>query len=407
MEKTLIVLFIAGFVLFGCAQSGPAGNQQSSGSQVAPAQNQNAIPVNNSGKVLYVSSGGNAAGATGSSSNPFKTINDALAVSGPGYTIVVGPGKYNEQVNIDNSVKLLGAGQASTVINASGYSNGVHIGGQATNGTVVANFTIENANDHGIFVENTFNVMISDNNVVNNGLSPNNCPEPPARPTGPCIADDKAIDLSGTINSTVQNNIVSNNLEGGIGVTDIGEINPGAPISMNISMPSKGNRIVGNTVAYNNVSCGIIMASYNSAGVLNNTAEGNIVVGNPFGIVVATDTPYSTAQFNIVKNNTANDNIMLGIIFHSNAPGDILSYNSILYNALSGNGMDPDPSVNVSEKTAIVISGTVMPVTNSLVANNTISNEYYGIWMKNNEGTMLDSNIFQNVTVENFTKSAG
>ncbi len=369
------------------------------------AQSQNATTTTSAPLApsqLYVSAAGSDS-ANGTLSAPFKTINRAIALARPGQIIIVEPGTYNEQINITSRVIIEGEDANATIINASGQMNGINIIGPGANGTVVSNLTVENADNHGIYAQDVSNVMITHNIVEHNGANATVCPTPPAKPAGPCIIEDKPIELVGTSNVTVEKNVVVNNLaDGGIGVSDLGPINPGSLTQTHIFASSMGNKIIGNKVAYNKGGCGIVISSYNKDGIINNLVENNTVSFGVAGIVIGDGAPNATAMNNVVVNNTAFDNFLPGIIVHATTPGDVLSNTTVEFNRVSGNGADAE--VGDMNKTGIVVSGDVMPVLNTTIQNNNVGNEYYGIWLRNAPGAAIQNNTFANVTAENYTK---
>ena len=369
------------------------------------AQSQNSTTTIRASQVpsqLYVSTAGSDS-ANGTLSAPLKTINRAIALARPGQVIIVAPGTYNEQINITSRAIIEGENANTTIINASGQMNGINIIGPGANGTVLSNLTVENADNHGIYAQDVGNVKIIDNIVKHNGVNATVCPQPPAKPAGPCIIEDKPIELIGTNNVTVENNVVTNNLaDGGIGISDLGTINPGSLAQTHIFASSRGNKIIGNKVIYNKGGCGIVIASYNKDGVINNLVENNTVGFSVAGIVIGAGAPNSTAMNNLVVNNTAFNNFLPGIIVHATTPGDVLSNTTVEFNRVSGNGSDAE--VGAMNKTGIVVSGDVMPVLNATIKGNNVSNEYYGIWLRNAPGAAMQNNTFANVTVENYTK---
>ncbi len=349
---------------------------------------------------LYVSASGSDA-ANGSSSTPVKTISRAIELARPGQTIIVEPGTYNEQINITSRVIIEGEDANTTIINASGQMNGINIMGPGANGTVISNLTVENTDNHGIYAQDVGNVRILNNIVEHNGVKATVCPQPPAKPTGPCIIDDKALELVGTSNITVENNTVTHNLaDGGIAVVDLGVLNPGSLVSAHIFANATDNKIIGNKVLYNRGGCGIIVSSKNK-GTVNNRVVDNIVEFNPAGIIIGAGMPNSTALNNVVENNTVVNNFLPGIIVHGVAPGATISNTTIMFNKVSGNGnFTEEGALN---KTGILVSGDVMPVSNTTIKDNNVSDEYYGLWLRNAPGAIKSGNAFANVTMENYT----
>ena len=86
----------------------------------------------------------NPAGASGCQA----TIGAAVSAATPGDTIQVAAGTYKEDVTISQTLSLIGAGSASTIIDATGLANGINIDGSAAapksgvSGVVVSGFTV-------------------------------------------------------------------------------------------------------------------------------------------------------------------------------------------------------------------------------------------------------------------------
>ena len=267
-------------------------------------------------------------------------------------------------------------------IDASGCDIGVYVGPNAR-GVLIKFAHIWGANYHGVFAQDTVTVAIESSNVSNNA------------PGGEAFDETKAIQLTGTSNSVIANNVVMNNGGGGIAVTDDGDYNPGGPNPGWMS-PGNDNIVSGNMVTDNSNGCGIVVSAYNSgAGVWNNEIMNNTVINNPAGIVVAADPPYTTASGNMVHDNVSNGNGLAGIIVHSNAPGDVANGNTVDSNSVSGNGF-PGQMLGIivgAEAPGSVLDGT-------MVTNNQIANEDIGIAQKNDTNTTLSGNTFDNVLSE-------
>lgn len=338
---------------------------------------------------LFVSTTGSDTSGTGTVSAPYQTISHAIAVAAPGDKILVEPGTYAESLNITQKVEIEadagdGANATNTIINATGDSNGVTISGSAADGTMIKGLTVENADNHGIFVVNSDNVVITEMVATQDGIN-----------ADAKIAEDKAIELVGTAHDLVVDNTVTANGQGGIGVADNGVMNPGAPTPMGTAAPALDNIVEGNTISNSGKACGIVVASYNTnEGVLDTIVSDNSVSTSPAGIVVAADTPDSSAIGNVVIDNTAFNNSLPGVILHSNAPGDIVSNNSVIGNTVYGNLADPEVKAD-SGPTGIIAIGVVTPVTHSLISGNQVSGETYGIYLANSPGVLgLTDNTF-------------
>jgi parallel beta-helix repeat protein len=341
--------------------------------------------------MIYVGPGGSDSSGNGSFATPYATISHAVSAAPvSGSTVIVEAGVYDEMINITKPITLQSesAQPSNTIINAIGKLYGIFLFGSGAAGTVIQGLTVENADNHGIFVQDTSQITIVNNDVLHNGLNPTTCPDPPTPPTGPCIAENKAIELVGTSNSIVANNLVANNqADGAIGISDDGRINPGG-LTSGASNPAVGNVISGNTLTSNVGGCGVVVAAYDPGeGVTNNIVTGNHVVNGYAGIVIAADVPQTSAINNTVVANTVLDNQLPGIIIHSNTPGDVVSGTLILRNIISGNGgFGPQP-------TGITLIGAVNPVVNTTISGNIVHNEYFGIDVANATNTRISENL--------------
>jgi parallel beta-helix repeat protein len=341
--------------------------------------------------VYYVSPNGSDTTGTGSVSSPFATISHAVAqatATGNASTVLVGPGTYSEMIVITTPVKLLSlSGQPSnTIVDARGLPNGIVVVGPKAAGSVVGGFTVENADNHGIYVQDSSNVKVENNVVANNGLN-----------IIKGLGEDKAVQLTGTVGSTVAGNSVVGNLYGGIGVADDGPVNPswnatavpGTTIPAGTANPGNNNVISSNTVANNRPNhCAIVVSSYDSGeGVANNIVSNNLVVDNQNGVIVAADLPNTAAVNNTVIGNSIIDNGEGGVIVHNNAPGDVVTGNVISGNVFSGDGYLPTLE-------GVIVGGEgPVAVRSTTITGNTFQNEGIGIMIVNGQGTMVGGNV--------------
>jgi parallel beta-helix repeat protein len=276
---------------------------------------------------------------------------------------------------------------SSTIVDAAGKPIAIAILGSSAAGTVVEGLTAENANNEGIYVQDSSGVTIENNFVNNNGLN-----------IIKGLGEVKAIQLTGTSDSTVAGNSVVGNQYGGIGVADDGPINPSfnstavpsASIPPGTANSGNGNLISGNLVEHNRPNhCSIVISSYNQGeGVKNNIVSNNVVVDNEAGIIVAADTPNTAAVNNTVMNNNILNNGEGGVVVHSNAPGDVVTGNAIIGNVISANG---PPTL-----LGIIVGGEgPVAVQNTLISSNTFQNEGVGIQIVNAKQTFVGGNIMQ------------
>ena len=338
--------------------------------------------------VFYVASTGSDSAGNGTISSPFATISHAVARATSGSTVIVKPGTYREMVLVTTKITLVSQSSqpSSTTVDATGKPAGIVVIGSGATGTVIQGFTVENANNEGIYVQDSSNVIV-ENNVVNHNVLN----------VTKGLGEIKGIQLTGTSDSTVAGNTVIDNLYGGIGITDDGPINPswnstavpGAGIPAGSANPGNGNTISGNTVARNRPNhCAIVVSAYNPGeGVANNIVSNNLVVDNQNGIIVAADTPNTSATNNTVISNNILNNGEGGVIIHSNAPGDVVTGNAIINNVFTANGFAPN-------LVGIVMGGEgPVAVQSSTITGNTFQNEVTGIQIVNAKQTFVGGNV--------------
>jgi len=279
--------------------------------------------------------------------------------------------------------------------------------GPSASGSVVEGFATINADNHGIFVQDSSNVRVENNLASNNGLNVQ---------TG--VGEDKAIQLAGASDSAIVGNTIVGNLYGGAGITDDGAIDPswnataapGSNIPAGTPNPGNNDTISGNTIINNRPNhCAIVVSAYDQGeGVSNNVVSDNLVVDNQNGVIVAADTPNTIANNNTVINNNIVDNGEGGVIVHNNSPGDVVKGNVILNNIISGNGYLPTLEG--------VIVGGEGPVAalNTVIEGNTFQNEAIGVEVVNGNNTMVGGNTMDatvklayNGTVTQISTSSG
>ena len=271
-------------------------------------------------------------------------------------------------------------------IDAAGCDIGIYIGPGVT-GVRVNGVTVSGANDHGIFAQDTSNLVIENSTVEGNGVAPH------------AVRSDKAVQLAGTSNSIVRDNVVKGNFSGGIDITDDGAIDPGA-LNPGTLMAARNDLIMGNQISGNFGECGLVVSAYNKgAGVSDNTLIRNTVTGRTGvfsaqgpvigAIVVAADTPWTSALDNSVVGNTVTGSFLAGIIVHSNAPGDLVSGTVVSSNVVSSNGWGKTDGPPVRVGVILATRAATAALTHSTVAANRITDEDYGIWISAAADTAL------------------
>jgi parallel beta-helix repeat protein len=380
-------------------------------------------PAGASGSTLYVfnhnvqsaSAHDNGKGA-GCGNAPYSTIGAAVAAASVGDTVKVCPGTYPEDVVVNKALTLVGQ---DATIDASGHDNGVQV---VASGVTVQGFTVVNAIGEGILVGQTplprgvTPVDIGDVTITGNTVERNDQGNPTGQelstsPYGQCNAANnipgdcgEGIHLLSVHDSTVSGNVVTGN-SGGVLLTD----ENGATF---------GNTISSNDVSDNVYDCGITVAGHRplvfGGGVHDNTITGNTAVGNGVlgqggGVLLASGVPGNVPGIpgiggavydNSVTGNFLAGNGLAGVTVHSHSPGENLNGNVVDNNVIGTNNVDFDedffPFVDMATTGVIVASVAPLSIT---IANNTISDDVYGIWlMPAVTASGTSTNTFVNVT---------
>jgi len=311
-----------------------------------------------------------------------KSIGLALLVVtlGLGAAIPVGAAFASSTLPNGFTAKIIAtSGQhISGTIDATGCDLGIYIGPGVTS-VRVTGAVVENANDEGILVQDTSNIVILGATVEGNAVN---------IATG--LSEVKGIVLAGTTNVLVQGNVVKDNLHGGISVLDDGHNSPFAPKSIDAApVPGSGNVIKANFIADNQGDCGIVVSAKNpGGGVSNNVVSENTVIvfnaaaGDFFpgvgGIVVAGGAfgPVNVTN-NVIRNNTVTGGFLPGISLHAFGPG-VITGTQLIGNDLSNNGVG-----ELSKKTTgieIFAVPHVGTISGTRVQFDIVNNDYYGVW---------------------------
>ena len=293
------------------------------------------------------------------------------------------------------------AGQtiSNQTVDATGCDIGIYVGSSAS-GVTITGTTVKNANNHGIYAQDTTGLTVSGSTVENNGLHPNSN-----------LNEDKALQLDGVSNSTIKSNTVQNNVaDGGIGINDDGPVTPGAPNPG----PAQPVKSVNDTVTGNNLpnnigtGCDLVVAGYNAGGGTDHiTVTNNQIVGHPGEvgptgvfvgqIVLAGDGPGVSNTATTISGNNIVGSALAGIVLHANAPGDVIDGTVITGNNISLNHwatpFGPPQTTGIAIQAEAGPPGAVPVVSNTTLSGNTINQQYYAIWLKGNTpGTNIGPN---------------
>lgn len=103
----------------------------------------------------------------------YTNIQDAVNATNNGDTIIVAPGTYYENVFVNKSVNMVGAGEEVTTVQA--FDPDSHVFYVTSDGVNISGFTVTGATSGyhpvfsaGIFLSSANNTRIFDNNISNN-----------------------------------------------------------------------------------------------------------------------------------------------------------------------------------------------------------------------------------------------
>jgi hypothetical protein len=280
----------------------------------------------------------------------------------------------------------------NTPVNATGCDIGIYIGSGVDNVTING-ASVTGANVEGIFAEqNPTNLVIENTTVTGNGVAPG------ARKT-----PGGGILLAGVSGAVITSNTVTKNNGGGILINDNGPVDTGAggagPADV---IDSNGDAVTNNTISDNPGSCAIVFATHNTGGQIDGgTIFGNTITGTPGvftsfgpdvgGIVVAAASAAATVSNVSVSNNNVSESYEAGIIVHSHAPHDLVTGTVITGNTVS-NGNNWGQTNGPPTTAGIVVGVDLLPpaiapaITATTVAGNTISGQFYGLWISGVSG---------------------
>jgi parallel beta-helix repeat protein len=328
-------------------------------------------------KTIYVGSG---------AGNQSTTINGGISQASDGDTVYVYSGTYYENVIVDKTINLTGEERDTTIINASGIEDAVHITADWVN---ITGFTAIGSGDEwgdaGIELDKVQNCRVFGNNASDSrygiflNLSDYNI-----------LADNIGTHHRGPTKGTgfyfwtSSNNILINNTFSywGAGIdfwwSDYNLIikNNFSYNSMNIKIGYSSNNTIVNNIIDNTRfgmgSAGIYISycSYGYNTIIGNTIIDNTIFSKSYGIYVR----YSSNGYNTIIGNTIS----------SNRYGIYVRYSDYGYNTFVGNNI-------VSSWYGIYIGESSY---NTFIGNTISSSLFHGVQIDSNGYNTLYHNIF-------------
>jgi len=303
----------------------------------------------------------------------YTRIYDAVNASNNGYTIVVAAGNYNENVVVNKSINLVGAGAGVTIVNGSIPNN--YVFNITTNYVNISGFTITStigSYSKGIYLNRANYANISNNTLWNNNIG---------------------IQLEYANNNNLVGNRVLNNDGFGIHLYGSGNNNLTGNTVLNngwngIYLDGGNNNLTGNIVKENNGSDIELSASYSSCNYINNIITNNIGSG---------DRPIKYFDKSVNLQNEILSELILCSADNSNInnvtiEGSITKQNNGFY--VIGTDNSNFSNINSSGN---YIGITLRHSNNNALTNNTAnSNKYYGISLQFSNNNTLGGNIASN-----------
>jgi parallel beta-helix repeat protein len=204
----------------------------------------------------------------------YPTVQAAVNAASAGEEIQVDTGTYPEQIVVNKTLTLVGAGKGLSVIYARGLATAVRI--QADNVTI-SGFSISSANLEGVFLDSVVGTRVFDNRINSNGIYGITVEYSNSSLITRNIITNSSYGFGfiASNNNAIRFNTIIANPQEGISASDSNNnIFEGNTLSKNgygiAFTHSSGNILFRNNYIYNNVS-----AVPDSSNVWDNGAEGN------------------------------------------------------------------------------------------------------------------------------------
>ncbi len=328
----------------------------------------------------------------------YATIQAAINAANASDTINVAAGTYNENVDVNKQLNIIGAGASVTVVNA-GIDDGFVVN---ANNVYISGFTVTGADSPfvlaaGVFLGNSNYSKVENVNASNN---------------------DYGIYLHASNYNTIANNIVSSNKNDGIVLGADSNYNTIANNTLSsdrygIYLKSSSNNTIANNTANSNNKDGIYLESSNYNTIANNTANSN----NNDGIDLSFSSNNNTLIDNTANSNSygiflwdSSGNTLINNIANSNNEYGIDLYSSSNYNTLiNNNASNNDQGIRLyssSNYNTLINNnasnnsvGIYLESSNyNTIANNTANSNSYGIDLSfsSNNNTLIDNTANSN-----------
>jgi parallel beta-helix repeat protein len=338
---------------------------------------------------LYVDDDNTGGPWDGSQTNPFPLIQNALNVAFGGDTIYVSGGTYVENLVVDASVTIIGAGAEQTIVKNIDYADVFYVNAP---GVSIQGFTIKDATyskTAGIHLKSVQNCHISQVNVTNNYYG---------------------IFLEQSSNNLLSNNDAMYNTKYGVYLEDShantisGTITKENPTGIYI-VDSNGNTLSDNEDSYS--AYGLYLARSSDNTLLDNTVihanYGIYLSGSRGNSLTNSLVTYSTygisledSSDNMLQNNEASNNtngMYLASVADNELINNKLTHNSdgfyligATFNTISGStvtfSMDHGINLRYSES--------------NIFKNNVVTDNTYGIYAKSSKNNTIYNNFMDN-----------
>jgi len=299
------------------------------------------VPEVSSSKTIYVDDDF----SDNPSGHRWDTIQEGVDDAADGDTVLVYAGAYCENVKVNKSITLRGAGADVVTVETADASD--HVFEVTADWVSVSGFTATGATEGGwagIYLDNVDYCDISDNNVSNN---------------------EYGIHLWCSGSNAITNNTANSNNNSGI------------------ALPSSNNNVlIDNVVSNNDVGISVSISG-NSNTLTSNNASNNLC-----GIQL------SVSSNNVLTNNTANSNNYRSICL-SHSSDNILTNNTAsnsdygIWLGDSSNNVLTDNIANLNNNTGIILLSSS---SDNILTNNTASNNGGGIHLQYSSNNVLTNN---------------